>query len=568
MRHESLPSGLVTFLFTDIEGSTRLAHALGPAYRDVLADHRRLLRACLCDAGGAELLTEGDSFFAVFADADAAVRACVRAQRALAAHRWPDETARPRVRMGLHSGHAEPRDGEYASVEVHRAARVAAAAAGDQVLCSAATARLIGPEGLVDLGLHRLRGFDDRTRIFQVTAAGLARDFPPVRTADDRCHNLPQPLTRFVGRASDRLEVALLLREHRLVTLWGTGGVGKTRLAVQVAHDLLPGTPGAQPRYPDGVWFVDLAAAPGGDPAAAVARSLGVRPGAGQSVTDALTEHLLGRECLLLLDTCEPRRGAVATLVSAVLAACPGLRVLATSRVPLGPPGEVVWRLAPSATEAAALLTDRLGTAAGTAPTRQVLGGVPLGRLTGAPTATGVDRLARSLGGLPLAVELALPRLRVMPPRLLAERLTAPDADPDALLAGPGGTASGGPTPARHASLAVSLDWSYRLLEWPAARLLRSLAAWPGRFDLAAVEWLAGEWLDPAATCTALAELVDASLVEAELTEDSAGYRLPDPVRWAARRLAAESGELTATRDRYRGWLPAPRTLGEPVAAR
>lgn len=572
MRHESLPSGLVTFLFTDIEGSTRLARALGPGYGEVLADHRTLMRTCLRDFGGAELLTEGDSFFAVFADASAAVRACVRAQRALADHPWPDPAARPRVRMGLHSGHAEPRDGEYASVEVHRAARVAAAAAGDQVLCSAATARLIGTDGLVDLGLHRLRGFDDRIRIFQVTADGLPREFPPVRTLDGRGHNLPEPLTRFVGRAAERLDLAFLLTGHRLVTVWGTGGVGKTRLAVQVGRDLVDGSPGTGCRHPDGVWFADLATAP--DPAAALAGALGVRAGVGQSTTDAIIEYLLGRECLLLLDTCEPRRAAVAALLSAVLAACPGVTVLATSRVPLGVPGELVWRLAPSVTTAAALLTDRIDGAIGTAAPcvgAAVLGTVPVGRLAGRPAPTGLDRLARSLAGLPLAVELAVPKLRVLPPGLLADRLTAPGADPAALLAGPAVSSPGGPVPARHASLLANLEWSYRLLDRPAARLLRSLAAWPGRFDLAAVEWLAGEWLDPAATCTALAELVDASLVEAEPTDESVGYRLPDPVRWATRRLAAETGELAAAHARYRSWhptwVPAPRAVGEPVAA-
>ncbi|HEY3505086.1 MAG TPA: adenylate/guanylate cyclase domain-containing protein [Actinocatenispora sp.] len=581
MRHESLPSGLVTFLFTDIEGSTRLARALGPAYRAVLADHRRLMRTCLRDFGGAELLTEGDSFFAVFADASAAIRACVRAQRSLAAHPWPEPAARPHVRMGLHSGYAEPTDGEYASVEVHRAARVAAAAAGDQVLCSAATARLVGPDGLVDLGLHRLRGFDDRMRIFQVTADGLPRDFPRVHTLDGRCHNLPEPLTRFVGRAAEQLDLAMLLTGHRLVTVWGAGGVGKTRLAVQVGRDLVDGA-----RHPDGVWFVDLAAAPDADPAAALADTLGVRQGAGQSTTDAVIEYLLGRECLLLLDTCEPRRAAVAALLSALLAACPGVTVLATSRVPLGIPGELVWRLAPSTAVAGALLTDRLGDAVGPAARRvgaAVLGGLPVGRpgvrstasgadrLNGRSTAAGVDRLARSLAGLPLAVELAVPKLRVLPPGLLADRLTAPGADPAALLAGPAAVATGGPVPARHASLWASLDWSYRLVERPAARLLRSLAAWPGRFDLAAVEWLAAEWLDPSAACSALAELVDASLVEAELTDESVGYRLPDPVRWATRRLAVETGDLAAARARYQSWrpawVPAPRTVGEPVAA-
>ncbi|SIN30472.1 Adenylate cyclase, class 3 [Micromonospora cremea] len=166
-----LPTGWVTFVFTDIEGSTRLAQLLGPDYRPVLREHRRLLLRTLAGTGGAELLTEGDSFFLAFADATAALTACLTAQRALTSHDWPTPEAAPRVRMGLHTGYAEPRDGEYASPEVHRAARIAAAAHGGQVLCSASTARRADPlpagASLLDLGLHRLRGFDDRERLFQ-----------------------------------------------------------------------------------------------------------------------------------------------------------------------------------------------------------------------------------------------------------------------------------------------------------------------------------------------------------------------------------------------------------------
>ena len=199
-----LPSGLVTFLFTDIEGSTRLAQMLGPGYRPVLTEHRRLLRATLAARGGVELFTEGDSFFVAFEDASAAVDACVTAQRALVAHDWPHPDATPRVRMGLHTGHAVPLAGEYASPEVHRAARIAAAAHGGQVLCSAATAHHAAPlpaeAHLLDLGLHRLRGFDDRERLFQLIAPGLERQFPRPRTVDEAQHNLPTQVTSFVGR--------------------------------------------------------------------------------------------------------------------------------------------------------------------------------------------------------------------------------------------------------------------------------------------------------------------------------------------------------------------------------
>ncbi len=549
-----LPSGVVTFLFTDIEGSTRLARALGPTYRQVLADHRRLMRDCLRTDGGAELLTEGDSFFAVFADAGAALHACVRAQQALAAHPWPRAGARPKVRMGLHTGYAEARDGEYVSAEVHRAARVAAAAAGDQVLCSTATARAAGEYlrtgevRLADLGAHRLRGFDDRTGIHQVLAGGLPRDFPPPRTQDGRSDNLPLPVSGFVGRGPERVELAVLASEHRLVTVWGVGGVGKTRLATEVARDIAS-------RYPAGAWFCDLAGADTPEEVQRlIAGALGIRPGYGQSPVAALLEYLADRRCLLLVDSCERQRPAVATLLARLLAGCPGLTVLATSRAPLGVPGELVWRLAPLRTDEAdsdapALLVSRVG------------GGTDRRR-------TDLARLARLLGGLPLAIELAVPWLRSLPPVLVVERLTTTAG---ALLVGAGaagtllpGAGSGsaarpadGPLPERHTSLAANLDWSYRLLGPDAAGLLRRLAVWPGRASLPAVEWLTSGWLDRAGTCAVVAELVDAALLEADMTDTTVSYRVLDPVRWAARQLAERADESAAVLARYRRWSPS-----------
>jgi class 3 adenylate cyclase len=210
-----LPSGLVTFLFTDIEGSTRLAQMLGSGYRPVLNEHRQVIRRTVADAEGAELFTEGDSLFVAFPDASAALVACAEAQRRLASHDWPSSDARPRVRMGLHTGYAEPLAGEYASPEVHRAARVAAAAHGGQVLCSAATAARSGDleddAFLLDLGLHQLRGFDGRERLFQVVADDLERDFPRPRTVAATAHNLPVPAASFVGRVRERGELADLL---------------------------------------------------------------------------------------------------------------------------------------------------------------------------------------------------------------------------------------------------------------------------------------------------------------------------------------------------------------------
>jgi predicted ATPase/class 3 adenylate cyclase len=578
---------LVTFLFTDIESSTRLAQALGAGYRQVLADHRRLMRASLRDHGGAELLTEGDSFFAAFVDAGQALAASLAAQRALAAHPWPHPAARPKVRMGLHTGYAVAHGGEYASTEVHLAARIAAAAHGGQVLCSEETGRAAGRlpacSFLVDLGLHRLRGFDGRTRIHQLVAAGLDRDFPRPRTVDDSPHNLPAALTRFVGRDVERARLRTLLTHHRLLTVTGTGGIGKSRLTVQVARD-------AADHRPDGIWFTDLATAARPEQVPElVARSLGLAAEPGRDWLDTLGEELAGRRCLLVLDTCERQREAAAALVAGLLAACPRLTVLAAGRSPLALPGELRCRLGPlrlgmnpdgTPGDAVTLLADRTAASRGTGPWPG--GELSSDWLVGEVGGVGgwsngelvhLDRIARRLDGVPLALELAAARLRVLAAEDLADRLT----DTIELLDGPGGGApyrpAGGPAPARHASLRATVDWSYRTLAPPAARLLRWLSVFPGAVPLTAVEWLTAGWLDRAGTIDALATLVDGSLVEPEHADGAVGYRLLDPVRSFARHRLADTGEALAARDRHRVWrrlghpLPHPRSVADRSVA-
>ncbi|GIJ21630.1 ATP-binding protein [Micromonospora lutea] len=569
-----LPTGWVTFVFTDIEGSTRLAQLLGPGYRPVLAEHRRLLRRTIAATEGAELLTEGDSFFLAFDDAGAALTACLTAQRALGEHDWPTPEAAPRVRMGLHTGWAEPRDGEYASPEVHRAARVAAAAHGGQILCSAATARRADPlpagASLLDLGLHRLRGFDDRERLFQLVAPGLELQFPRPRTADAVAHNLPIQVTTFVGRQTERAELKRLVARHRLVTVLGAGGSGKTRLAVEFATDLVD-------EYPDGVWFVDIAAVT--DPglvAFAVAAVLGLRPEPGRPMVDTLVEYAAPRRMLIVLDTCDAQPASCAEAVSRLLAGGGGVRVLATTREPLALPGEVVWRIpplsvdpAPDGTEsdAVALLLDRTAAARG-------------GRLPDPSESADVRRVVRRLDGLPLAIELAAARLRVLSVGQLAERLDdvlgtldAGRVDPlpppaerrhagsqrdtvDLVAASAGVSPSPPATRAvarsaveRHLTMQATVTWSYRTLGPRAARLLRWLAVFAGPVDLPTVEWLLDEDpLDP------LSVLVDKSMVLAEPHAAGCTYRMLDPIRaYAARRLA-EAGEEQAARDRHVAW--------------
>ena len=570
------PSGLVTFMFTDIEGSTRLARMLGDSYGTVLGAHRTVLRAALRDFGGAELFTEGDSFFVAFADAAAAVAACVAAQRALARHGWPSPDMAPRVRMGLHTGWATPSGGEYASAEVHRAARVAAAAHGAQILCSEATAlavttwsadlsgaapvpalrtatatatrppvaaprqraatrsdhsgatvshdsgdQVLADVDLLDLGHFVLRGFDDAERLFQVVAPGLDRTFPRPRTPAAATHNLPAPVSTFVGRRAELAELTGLVSRHRLVTVAGPGGAGKTRLALAAGRELLAA-------YPDGVWTVDLAAVTGrrGLPATIIA-ALGLRAEPGRPPLDVLAEGCAARRMLLILDTCEADRPAAAAVTRRLLAACPGADVLTTGRESLGVHGEVVWRIPPlTPADAFALLGERVAAARG-------------GRPPAAGETGDLARVASRLDGSPLAIELAAARLRLLSGAQLAGRLDDPIAALDA------GRATAGPESARHDTLTGSLDWSYRTLGESAAGLLRRLAVFAGPVDLSTVEWCGDDALG------ALSELADKSMVE---VLPGPRYRLSSQVRgYAGRRLVA-AGDERAARDRHVAW--------------
>jgi predicted ATPase/class 3 adenylate cyclase len=539
-----LPAGLVTFLFTDIEGSTRLAQMLGGRYRSVLTEHRRVLRTTLSTADGAEMFTEGDSLFVAFGDASAALTACAAGQRALAAHDWPVPEAKPLVRMGLHTGYAEPVGGEYASPEVHRAARVASAAHGGQILCSGATATHGGklPDGtwLLDLGLHRLRGFDGRERLFQLVGPGLAREFPRPRTSEASAHNLPIQVTSFVGRSAERDRLRDLLRAHRLVTLVGAGGAGKTRLAVEAARVVVD-------EYPDGVWFVDLAAV--SDPAlvdVAVAAALGIRPEPGRAIADTIADHAAGRRMLLLLDTCDAYLPDAAPLVARLLAGGRHARVLTTSREPLGLPGEVVWRIPPLSvrppadggpSDAVALLLDRATAARG-------------GQTAAPHEIPQLARVATALDGLPLALELAAARLRILSAGQLATRLDDLLGTLDAGRAEPVGGAEAAGDPAdRHRTMQAALGWSYRTLDDRAARLLRWMSVFAGPVELPAIESMFGaDPLDP------LVKLVDKSLVQAEPRADGATYRMLDAIRAYAARALADAGEEPAARDRHVRW--------------
>jgi len=315
-----LPSGTVTFVFTDVEGSTRLWEEHRDVMSDVLAQHDEVVRGAVSEAGGVVFATGGDGFAAVFARASSAVGAAVVVQREVGALEWPGGSGR-RVRVALHTGEAQERDGDYFGSALNRAARLMAIAHGGQIVCSRATADVVGdalPEGLslVDLGEHRLRDLSRPEQIFQVNAAGLATEFPPLVSLDAFPGNLPLQVSSFIGRERELARVAAALRDARVVTLTGVGGVGKTRLAMQVAAEVLP-------EFREGAWLVELA--PIRDPdavAGAFAAVFGVTDRAGGLLEDALVEFLGSKRLLMVVDNCEHLLGAAADLIELIERSC------------------------------------------------------------------------------------------------------------------------------------------------------------------------------------------------------------------------------------------------------
>ncbi len=564
-----LPAGTVTFLFTDIEGSTELITRLGGAYEPLLEAHRAILRAAFAAEGGVEVQTEGDAFFVAFASASSAAAASVAAQRALAAHPWPPD-GQVRVRMGLHTGEATPTPGgDYTSLEVHRAARIAAAGHGGQVLVSETTRALVGtslpPDVTIrDLGEHRLKDLRPE-RLAQLVVAGMPADFPPIRSLDQRPNNLPTQLTLFVGRDHDLAATLLLLDATRLLTLTGPGGIGKTRLALQVAA-------AAADRYPDGTWFVPLEPlSEAGLVAGTIARAVGLTDSGVRPTLELLVEHLAPRTCLLVLDNFEHVIVA-APLVAQLLRACPGLTVVATSRGALHVSGEQEYAVpglpAPpdtrhlSTLEAARLPAEiRAGDPATLVQYEAVrlfvaraLAVRPDFRVTN-ENATAVAGICATLQGLPLAIELAAARVKVLSPDAILERLEHRLE----LLA-----SASRDLPERQRTLRGAIAWSYDLLDEPGRRLLARLSVFVGGGDLPMIErvcdpdgTLGGDLLD------VLGALVDQSLVRNDDVAGAARFSLLDTIRtFGAERLDA-SGEGPAVRDRH---LAAYLDLAERAA--
>ncbi len=551
-----LPTGTVTFLFTDIQGSTLLLRRLGERYATLLADHHRLLRGAFQEQGGMEVETLGDGLFFVFPTAKAALLAAISAQRAVFGHAWPDG-ASVRVRMGLHTGEALSGETGYVGIDVHRAARISAAGHGGQILLSQTARDLVRedlPEGvrLLDLGEHRLKDLANPRRLFQVVSDTLPSDFPPLKSLNALPNNLPRQLTSFVGRQHELREITTMVREAALLTLTGPGGVGKTRLAIQAAAELLE-------TFEDGLWLVELAILT--DPGLVVqtvAATLGVGEQAGRPLLGTIVDYLRSRRVLLLLDNCEHLLAPCAHVADTLLRGCPSLRILATSREALGIGGEALYPVPSLSLPDAgrALPVEQLGQYEAvrlfTVRARAVLPSFTLNERN----AQAVAQISQRLDGIPLAVELAAARVKSLPVEQIAARLD----DRFRLLTGGSRTAL-----PRHQTLRAAMEWSYDLLGADERAVLRRTSVFGGGFTLDAAETVCASPDVPERDVLDLVtRLVDKSLVVAEGRDKEGRYLLLDTVREYGLSQLLESGEANATRRRHRDWCLALAEQARP----
>jgi len=531
----SRPAGTVTFLFSDIEGSTGRWESRPDQMRRGLRDHDNLLRHAIRAHKGYVFKTVGDAFCAAFARASDAVAAAIEAQRAITAQDFSavDGLA---VRMAVHTGESEERDGDYFGTALNRVARLLSLGHGGQVLVSEATAQLLEGQmppsiGLRDLGTHRLKDLTLPERVYQLTAPELRDFFPALNSLGDRANNLPQQLTSFIGRQKELAEIRTLLAQSRLVTIVGTGGVGKTRAALQIGADLLAGSD-------DGVWLVDLA--PVTDQsfvAAAIAHALSVQETQNRPLLETLLAHLAKKRLVLILDNCEHLITEVERIAAAALKNCAGVRILATSREPLHIPGEQVYRIpslpvprdAPRQTAATAiecgsvqLFVDR------------ALAVNARFRLTD-ENAPSVAEICERLDGIPLATELAAARSNVLAPAQLAQRLDQRFR----LLTGGDRTAL-----PRQQRMRALIDWSYDLLTDRERALFRALAVFAGSFTYDSAESVCANGIIPKdIMLDLLSSLVDKSLVQSEAAEKQTRYRFLETNREYALEKLVGSGE-------------------------
>jgi predicted ATPase/class 3 adenylate cyclase len=540
----SLPSGIVTFLFTDIEGSTLLAQEHPDAWEDLRKRHHTILRSAMDLHNGYVFQIIGDAFCVAFNTASAAIRAAIDSQKHLYTESW--DSAPIKVRMGIHTGQAEVQEnGDYQGyLAMSRVQRLMSAGHGGQILISRATQELIRDElpanvSLRDMGERRLKDLIRPEHIYQLDITSLPVDFPPLKTLDKYRHNLPTQLTSFIGREKEMAEVKQALAEHRLVTLTGSGGAGKTRLSLQVAADSLD-------QFPSGIWFVELA--PLTDPdliPQTILTATGIQTQQGKSALDGLIDFLREKTSLLILDNCEHLIEACAKIADTLLNAAPNIKILASSREALGIKGEQSWRVpslsAPdvkhlpsleqlSQYEAVRLFIDRaLLVQSHFTVTNQ--------------NAPAIAQICHQLDGIPLAIELAAARIRMLSAEQIAERLD----DRFRLLTGGSRTAL-----PRQQTLRALIDWSYDLLSEKERTLLRRLAVFSGGCTLEAVEQIcsydhnqAEEILD------LLTHLVDKSLLAIEEQSGYVRYHILETVRQYARGKLLESGEGEQIRQRH-----------------
>jgi predicted ATPase/class 3 adenylate cyclase len=549
-------AGSVTFLFTDIEGSTRLWEQDAARMSQALAAHDALAKRAVESRGGRVVKMIGDGMHAVFASPLNAIEATIDLQRALASSA-ATAGVELRVRCGLHAGSVEFREGDYFGTPVNRAARIMSAAHGGQILVSQAVADVLGtvlrsPVSLRDLGNVRLKDLATPEHVYQLQHPDLRREFPALRSLEAIPNNLPQQSTSFIGREQELVDLERLLGKTRLLTLTGSGGCGKTRLALQVGADALE-------HYADGVWLVELASL---SKAAlvpqAVATVLGLREETGKSIPQTLADHLADKRALLILDNCEHLLEAAAGLVDLLLRRCPGLRIATTSREALGIAGEQSFRVpslslpppsgkqtadAIASFEAVQLFVDRAAL---------VRPGFALSDENAAPIAS----ICFRLDGIPLAIELAAARVRTLSVPEIDARLN----ERFRLLTGGSRTAL-----PRQQTLRSLIDWSYDLLNAPAKQMLQRLSVFAGGWTLEAAEHVCADDDTPAAdVLDLLTSLADKSLVAFDAERSESRYRLVETVRQYAREKLMESGAGETVRDRHLDYFVTLAELAEP----
>ncbi len=543
-----------TFLFTDLEGSTRLWEAHPEAMRAALEEHDEILNKAIGSHHGAVFKHTGDGILAVFSSAGDAVTAAAEAQREIGSRPHPD-VGTLRVRMAINTGEAEPRGDDYFGPALNRASRLLAAGHGGQILVGLVTERLarLGEElRLIDLGEHRIRDLVRPERVFQLAGSGLPSEFPSLVTLDEIPNNLPMLATSFVGRDQELAEVEKLIRGARLVTITGVGGAGKTRLALQVAASM-------SAEYPGGTWLVELAAITDPDlVVSAAAGSLGVAEQPGRPLLDSLVEHLEGSRTLLIIDNCEHVIGAGARLVDAILAGTGEVSIIATSRELLGIGGEIAYGMRSMAMpldtrtvspqelgryDAVRLFVER---AAASRPEFHLSG----------ENSPAVAEICTRLDGMPLALELAAARVRSFSPQQIAEHLDRRFR----LLTGGSRTAL-----PRQQTLAAAIDWSYQLLEPMERELFERLSVFQGGFTLEAAESVCSdEAMDALEVLDLIPSLVDKSLVSADTNRAEARYALMETIRQFARDLFDDHGRAEEFRRRHAEYFVGLAEAAEP----